>query len=129
MGLPLEEGPEGFRPGYSLRPGSTQLQNLPGRPPVTNDRYARLVWSICFTSEGPKGSGPSRVDENLTGMYLFGYGTFVSTVDSVRVALSKHFAVRAGYQLGSHLVVKVKTDRLGLRLVQTGGVVRLETSF
>jgi hypothetical protein len=69
------------------------------------------------------------VDGNLMGMYLFGYGNFVSTTDSVGVTLSKHFAVRAGYQLGSHLVVNVRTDRLGLRLVQKGPAVGLETSF
>ena len=34
-------------------------------------------------------------------MYLFGYGNFVSTVGSVGLNLSKHFAVVGGYQLGS----------------------------
>ena len=69
------------------------------------------------------------VDGNLMGMYLSGCGNFVSTTDSVGVTLSKYFAVRAGYQLGSHLIVNVRTDRLGLRLVQKGPAVGLQTSF
>ncbi|MGB0125439.1 MAG: hypothetical protein WA419_05570 [Silvibacterium sp.] len=69
------------------------------------------------------------VDANVLGMYLFGYGNFVSTTGDVGVTLSKHFAVLAGYELGSHLVVNNTHDRLGLRLVQKGAVVGLETSF
>jgi hypothetical protein len=71
------------------------------------------------------------VQGNVLGMYLFGYGNFVSTVGNVGITLSKHFAVLAGYQLGSHLVVKnnSSSDRVGLRLVQKGAIVGLETSF
>jgi hypothetical protein len=71
------------------------------------------------------------VQGNVLGMYLFGYGNFVSTVGNVGVNLSKHFAVLAGYQLGSHLVVNNNStnDRVGLRLVQKGAIVGLETSF
>jgi hypothetical protein len=71
------------------------------------------------------------VQGNVLGMYLFGYGNFVSTVGNVGVTLSKHFAVLAGYQLGSHLVVNNNSsnDRIGLRLVQKGAIVGLETSF
>jgi hypothetical protein len=71
------------------------------------------------------------VQGNVLGMYLFGYGNFVSTVGSVGITLSKHFAVLAGYQLGSHLVVNnnSSSNRVGLRLVQKGAIVGLETSF
>jgi hypothetical protein len=71
------------------------------------------------------------VQGNVLGMYLFGYGNFVSTVGNVGITLSKHFAVLAGYQLGSHLVVNnnSSSNRLGLRLVQKGAIVGLETSF
>jgi hypothetical protein len=71
------------------------------------------------------------VQGNVLGMYLFGYGNFVSTVGDVGVTLSKHFAVIAGYQLGSHLVVNnnSSSDRVGLRLVQKGAIVGLQTSF
>src|SRR6266550_8808871 len=59
------------------------------------------------------------IQGNVLGMYLFGYGNFVSTVGNVGITLSKHFAVLAGYQLGSHLVVNnnSSSNRVGLRLV------------
>ena len=69
------------------------------------------------------------VDANVLGMYFFGYGNFVSTAGSVGITLSKHFSALAGYQLASHLVVKDTTDRIGLRFVQRGAVVGLQTSF
>ena len=56
-------------------------------------------------------------------MYFFGYGNFVSSAGDVGVTISKHFAVLAGYQLGSRLVVKGTIDRLGLRLVQKGAIL------
>jgi hypothetical protein len=69
------------------------------------------------------------IDGSVLGMYLFGYGNFVSATGDVGVTLSKHFAVLAGYQLGSHLVVNNSHDRIGLRLVQKGAVVGLQASF
>jgi hypothetical protein len=71
------------------------------------------------------------VQGNVLGMYLFGYGNFVSTVGNVGITLSKHFAVLGGYQLGSHLLVKnnSSSDRIGFRLTQKGAIVGLETSF
>jgi hypothetical protein len=70
------------------------------------------------------------VEGNLLGMYLFGYGNFVSTADTVGVTVSKHLSVNAGYQLGSRLVVNNKSnDRIGLRLTQKGAIVGVEASF
>jgi hypothetical protein len=69
------------------------------------------------------------VQGNVLGMYLFGYGNFVSTVGNVGFTVSKHFAILAGYQLGQHLVVDNTNNRLGLHLTQKGAVVGLETSF
>jgi len=71
------------------------------------------------------------VEGNLYGMYLFGYGNFVSTSDNVGVTLTKHLSVNAGYQLGSRLNVNVdsKKDRLGLSLTQKGPIVGAEVSF
>ena len=56
------------------------------------------------------------VEGNLYGMYLFGYGNFISTTDDVGVTLNKHFSLNAGYQLGTRLHVNVdaKKDRIGL---------------
>jgi hypothetical protein len=69
------------------------------------------------------------VDANVLGMYLFGYGNFISSAGDVGVTLSKHFAILGGYQLGSHLVVNGTSDRLGLRLIQKGATAGLQTSF
>lgn len=69
------------------------------------------------------------VDGSVLGMYLFGYGNFVSATGDVGVTLSKHLAVLAGYQLGSHLVVNNDHDRIGVRLIQKGAVVGVQASF
>ena len=66
---------------------------------------------------------------NVMGMYLFGYGNFISTADSLGINLTKHIAARAGYQLGSHLLVKETNDRTGIRLTQKGPLVGVEVSF
>jgi len=69
------------------------------------------------------------VDGNVLGMYLFGYGNFVSSVGRVGISFSRHFAGVAGYQLGTHLIVNNTVDRVGIRLTQKGAIVGLEASF
>lgn len=71
------------------------------------------------------------VDGNVYGMYLFGYGNFVSTADYLGVTIAKHFSANAGYQLGSRLVVNndSKTNRLGIRLTQKGPIAGLQVWF
>jgi len=68
---------------------------------------------------------------NLYGMYLFGYGNFISTTDFVGVTLNNHLSLNAGYQLGSRLNVNVdaKKERMGLSLTQKGPIVGLQVSF
>jgi len=69
------------------------------------------------------------VHANVLGMYLFGYGNFVSSEGDLGFNFSKHFAAVAGYQLASHLQVNNASDRIGLRFTQKGALVGLETSF
>jgi hypothetical protein len=69
------------------------------------------------------------VTGNLLGMYFFGYGNFLSTIDTVGLTVNKHISARAGYQLGTRLNVNSKTDRIGLNLTQKGPVVGAEFSF
>ena len=71
------------------------------------------------------------VEGNLYGMYLFGYGNFISTTGDIGVTLTKHLSLNAGYQLGSRLTVNVdaKKDRLGLSLTQKGPIVGAQLSF
>lgn len=69
------------------------------------------------------------VEGNVYGMYFFGYGSFVSTADTMGVMLTKHISVNAGYQLGSHLVVTNQTNRFGIHLTEKGALAGLEFSF
>lgn len=71
------------------------------------------------------------VEGNLYGMYLFGYGNFISTTDDVGVTLTKHLSLNAGYQLGTRLKVNVDTkkNRMGLSLTQKGPIVGAQVSF
>ena len=71
------------------------------------------------------------VEGQVMGMYLFGYGNFVSTADDIGFSVTKHFSVNGGYQLGSRLVVKndANSNRIGLRLTQSGAIVGMQASF
>jgi hypothetical protein len=71
------------------------------------------------------------VEGQVMGMYLFGYGNFVSTADDIGLSINKHLSVNAGYQLGSRLVVNdsASANRIGLRLTQSGAIVGLQGSF
>jgi hypothetical protein len=71
------------------------------------------------------------VDGNLFGMYLFGYGNFISTTDYLGVTIVKHVSANAGYQLGSRLVVNNNnsSNRIGIHLTQSGPIAGLQFSF
>ena len=70
------------------------------------------------------------VEGNLYGMYLFGYGNFLSTSDDIGFQITKHISVNAGYQLGSRLIVNNKqSDRIGIHLTQSGAIVGMQLSF
>ena len=71
------------------------------------------------------------VEGNFYGMYLFGYGNYLSTADDIGFQVTKHISINAGYQLGSRLLVKAapKSSRIGLRLTQSGAIVGAQVSF
>jgi hypothetical protein len=70
------------------------------------------------------------VTGNLQGMYLFGYGDYISTVGTVGVPIIKNrLSARAGYALASNLHVNTSSDRIGLTLTQKGALAGLEFSF
>jgi hypothetical protein len=71
------------------------------------------------------------VEGNLYGMYLFGYGNYISTAGDVGLSLAKHLSVNAGYQLGSRLLVNnnSSSNRIGVSLTQQGAIAGLEVSF
>jgi len=75
-------------------------------------------------------SGRLFVEGNFYGMYLFGYGNFLSTVDDLGLTINKHLSVNAGYALGSRLVVNNNSStRVGIHLTQQGALAGLEVSF
>ena len=70
------------------------------------------------------------VEGNLYGMYLFGYGNFLSTANDLGLTINKHLSVNAGYALGSRLVVNNNAaTRIGLHLIQQGPLVGVEAWF
>jgi hypothetical protein len=77
-----------------------------------------------------KNSNRLFVDGNVLGMYFFGYGNFISTIDTIGFTAAKHVAIRAGYQLGSRLNVNNNAaTRIGISLTQKGPVVGIEVPF
>jgi hypothetical protein len=71
------------------------------------------------------------IDGQVTGMYFFGYGNFVSAGGSLGVSITRHVGLKAGYQVGSRLAINndSSTNRIGLRLTQKGPFAGLEFSF
>jgi hypothetical protein len=71
------------------------------------------------------------VDGQVYGMYFFGYGNYVSAWGSFGVTITKHLSAKAGYQLGSRLVVNrdTSTNRIGLDLTEKGPTVGVEFQF
>ena len=71
------------------------------------------------------------VEGNLYGMYLFGYGNFLSTTHDLGVTINKHLSVNAGYSLGTRLIVNNdnSSNRIGVHLTQSGAIVGAEVSF
>lgn len=69
------------------------------------------------------------IEGNVYGMYLFGYGNFVSSAGDIGITLTKHITANAGYQLGSRLNVNGAPDRVALSLSQKGPTVGMQFSF
>ena len=77
-----------------------------------------------------KNSNRLFVTGNIFGMYFFGYGNFLSTLDTVGVSAAKHLNIRAGYQLGQRLNINNNAaTRIGISLTQKGPVVGIEVPF
>ena len=69
------------------------------------------------------------VTGQLLGMYFFGYGNFLSTIDTVGFTVNRHFGIRGGYQLAQRFTINAKSNRIGLDLTQKGPVAGFEFSF
>jgi len=71
------------------------------------------------------------VQGQVYGMYFFGYGNYVSAWGNLGYSITRHLNVKAGYQLGSRLVVNrdTSTNRIGLNLTEKGPTVGVEFHF
>ncbi|HKF49036.1 MAG TPA: hypothetical protein VKB38_16885 [Terracidiphilus sp.] len=69
------------------------------------------------------------IDGHIEGMYLFGYGDFLSAGGSAGIRVQRHIDVRAGYQLGTRLSIHGSDNRIGLRLSQKGPLAGLEFTW
>ncbi len=69
------------------------------------------------------------VEGNLYGMWLFGYGNYLSTFNNLGFAFGKHLAVKAGYAYASRLKVNDSRSRVGLNLDQRGPTAGFDISF
>jgi hypothetical protein len=77
-----------------------------------------------------KNSNRLFVTGNVLGMYFFGYGNFISTVDTVGFSATKHLNIKPGYKLGSRLNVNNNAStRIGISLTQKWPVVGIEVPF
>jgi hypothetical protein len=68
------------------------------------------------------------VQGNVFGMYLGGYGSFLSSTGTLGLRVARYLNVTAGYQLGSRLDVHSSNsnNRFGISLTQKGAVVGVE---
>jgi hypothetical protein len=69
------------------------------------------------------------IEGNFYGMYFFGYGRFYSSTGDLGITFNRHLNAKAGYFLGTDLLVKGTSDRFGLNLTQKGPLVGLQFSF
>jgi hypothetical protein len=69
------------------------------------------------------------INGQVFGMYFFGYGNYISTVDYVGLSLTKYLSINGGYALGSRLKVNDTSNRVGINLVQKGPIAGIDVSF
>jgi hypothetical protein len=62
-------------------------------------------------------------------MSFFGYGSFMTTQGTGSIALSRHWRVNLGYQMGTRLRIDTGTNEIGIRLTQKGSIAGFEASW
>jgi hypothetical protein len=70
-------------------------------------------------------SGAVDFDGSGLAMYFFGYGNFVTAEARIDAGLGSHFKLSAGYRMGSRLRINEGSDRIGIRLTQSGAIAGL----
>jgi hypothetical protein len=61
-------------------------------------------------------------DGSVLGMYFFGYGNVISARGALEVQPLAHLKLVGGYQMGSRLRLRERSDQIGIRMTQKGVV-------
>jgi hypothetical protein len=69
------------------------------------------------------------LDGSLQGMYFFGYGDFLSARGTGVIAISRHWRLDLGYQMGTKLRITGSSDQIAVRLTQKRPAAGIETSW
>jgi hypothetical protein len=77
----------------------------------------------------PLHSGRLAVDGSFRGLSFFGYGYFMTAKGSGDIALSRHWRLNLGYQMGTRLKINDGENRIGIKLTQKGPTVGVEASW
>ncbi|PWT85805.1 MAG: hypothetical protein C5B58_02465 [Acidobacteria bacterium] len=77
----------------------------------------------------PLHSGRLAVEGAFQGMSFFGYGYFMAARGTANVALSRHWRLNFGYQMGTRLKINDSRNRIGVRLTQKGPIAGFEASW
>lgn len=77
----------------------------------------------------PLRSGRLAVDGAFQGLSFFGYGYFLTAKGSGDIALSRHWRLNLGYQMGTRLKINDGKNRIGVKLTQKGPTVGIEASW
>ena len=77
----------------------------------------------------PLHTGRLAVDGTFQGMSFFGYGNFITARGTADIALSRHWRLNLGYQMGTRLRIDTGTNEIGIRLTQKGPIAGFEVSW
>ena len=77
----------------------------------------------------PLHSGRLGVNGSFQGMSFFGYGYFLTTHGSAAIALSRHWRLDLGYQLGTRLKINGSSNQIATSLTQKGPIAGFEASW
>ena len=77
----------------------------------------------------PLQSGRLAVEGGFQGMSFFGYGHFITARGTANIALSRHWRLDFGYQMGTRLKINDGRNRIGVQLTQKGPIAGFEASW
>jgi hypothetical protein len=76
----------------------------------------------------PWQNGRMALEGSVQGMSFFGYGNFVTARGETDIAMSRHWRLDLGYQMGTRLRIK-DGSQIGIRLTQKGPLLGIKASW